>query len=61
MVRIMLENYCNRCLHAVRLCNSPDVMSSGDRTGNGCLLLVIGEAFACKIGTPPLRNLKDDR
>lgn len=57
----MLKIHCNRCSHAVSLGNSPDVVGCGNGTSNRGLLLIIREAFACKIGTSSLRNLKDDR
>jgi len=46
--------------YAIRWRDSADVVSSGDGTGDGSLLLVVGETFASKICGTSLRDLEDD-
>ena len=35
-------------------------MRSGNRTSNGCLLLVVGQSLPREVCTTTLRDLKDD-
>ena len=40
--------------------NGADMVSSGDSTGNGSLLLVVGKALSCEESGATLRDLDDD-
>ena len=58
----MGESYeVDRDLHPVSLGDGADVESSGDGTGDRCLLFVIREAFSSVVSAATLRNLKNDR
>lgn len=41
-------------VHAVLLGYGADMEGSGDGTGDGCLLLVVGKAFSGKVGRTAL-------
>ena len=47
-------------VHAVCLGDETDVVGGGDGAGDGGLLLVVGEALACKVGGAALGDLDDD-
>lgn len=55
-----IMNEGKRDLHAVGFCDGADVVRSGDGTCDRCLLLIVREALACKVGAASLRNLEDD-
>ena len=47
-------------VHAVCLGDEADMVGGSDGAGDGGLLLVVGEALACKVRTSALGHLEDD-